>query len=145
MKPGLRLGQTAELEITVADNMRAQFGNEVVHELLSTSALVHHIEWVARMTIIDFLETHEEGMGSRVDISHLMMTPVGMKVRLKATITDIRDNKIECEVEASNPRGKIARATVVQAIVQKTWLQNKIREMTLINSIVREQEHQTLR
>lgn len=140
VKPGLTIGQSAEMEILVTPEMRAQFSGETVHQLLSTSALVHHLEWVARQILLPYLEPHEEGMGSHVDIAHMVLTPVGMKIQLKATVTDIRDNRVECEVEASNWRGKIAKATVVQAIVQRTWLENKIREMTMIEGIVREGE-----
>jgi fluoroacetyl-CoA thioesterase len=145
VKPGIEVGQSAEMEMMVTPEMRAQFGGETIHNLLSTSALVYHLEWVARKTIEDYLEDNEEGMGSRVDVSHLMMTPIDMKIRLKATITDIRDNKVECEVEASNIRGKVAKATVVQAIVQKPWLENKVRELALINSIAREAEQHSVR
>jgi fluoroacetyl-CoA thioesterase len=145
VKAGLQIGQTAEMEFTVTPEMRAQFGGEIVHDLLSTSTLVHYTEWVARLIILPYIEEHEEGMGSHVDISHLMMTPVGMKIQLKATVTAIRDNKVECEVEACNFRGKVAKATITQAIVQKQWLENKIREMALINGIVREQEQRSFR
>jgi fluoroacetyl-CoA thioesterase len=145
VKAGLQIGQTAEMEFTVTPEMRAQFGGETVHDLLSTSTLVHYMEWAARRIILPYIEEHEEGMGSHVDISHLMMTPVGMKIQLKATVTAIRENKVECDVEASNFRGKVAKATITQAIVQKQWLENKIREMALINSIVREQEQRSFR
>jgi predicted thioesterase len=68
-----------------------------------------------------------------------MLTPIGMKVKLRATVSSIRDNKIECEVEASNWRGKVARGTVTQSVIQKSWLEQKIREMEVVDGIVREQ------
>jgi len=126
MKSGLAPGQTAEVEITVTPDMRAQFEGKTVHDLYSTSALVHHMEWAARKTILPFLETKEEGMGTHVEVDHLMMTPVGMKVTIKATVSDIKDNKVDCHIEAFNARGKICKGRVTQAIVAREWLEEKV-------------------
>lgn len=140
MKPGLKIGQTAELEITVTKEMVASFGGETVHHLYSTSTLVHHMEWAARKMIEPFFEEHEEGMGYHAEVSHLMPTIPGMKVKLKATVTALRDRKVVCDVEVFNPRGKIARGTVTQAIVEKSWLDNKIKEMALVHQLALEAE-----
>lgn len=140
MKNGLKPGQTGEIEFMVTEDMFARFQGETVHPLLSTSALVHQMEWAARQTIIPFLEPHEEGMGSRVDVHHIMMTPVGITVKVKAVVTEVRDNKVECDVEASNFRGKVARGSVVQTIVEKSWVLKKMREMEIVEGIIREDD-----
>jgi predicted thioesterase len=140
MKPGLKKGQTAEIEFTVTPSMFAQFEGKVVHELLSTSTLVHQMEWAARKIILPYLEDHEEGMGARADLHHIMLTPEGVTVHVRAEVTDIRDNKVECDVEASNFRGKVAKGTIVQAIVDRAWLDKKMKEMELVDGIIREQQ-----
>jgi fluoroacetyl-CoA thioesterase len=139
MKAGLQVGQSAEIEITVTPDMVAAFEGQTVHTLYSTASLVQHMELAARKTILPYLESHEEGMGFHVDVHHTLFTPVGMKVKVKATVSAIRDTKIECDVEASNWRGKVAKGTVVQSIIQKSWLEKKIREMEVVDGIVREQ------
>lgn len=145
MKPGLHVGQTAELEITVTPEMVASFEGKVVHELYSTAALIHHMEWAARRTIVPYLEAHEEGMGYHVDVHHTMFTRVGMNVRIRARVSAIRDSKVECEVEAFNWRGKVAKGIVVQSIIQKSWLKNKMHEMGVVEGIVRERALQEQR
>jgi fluoroacetyl-CoA thioesterase len=139
MKPGLQVGQTAEIEIVVTPDMVAAFEGQTVHNLYSTASLVMHMELAARKTILPYLEPQEEGMGYRVEVDHMVFTPVGMKVKLRAVISAIRDNKIECEVEATNWKGKVAKGTVVQSIIQKSWLEKKVREMEVVEGIVREQ------
>ena len=136
MKAGLTVGQKATVEFMVSHDMFAQFEGAVVHPLLSTSSLVHQMEWAARKTILPYLEAHEEGMGARVDVHHLMPTPSGVNVTVRATVSNVRDNKVECEVEAWHFRGKIARGSVVQAIVEKSWLQNKIKEIEVVEQII---------
>jgi len=143
MKPGLQVGQLAQIEVSVTPDMVAAFEGTVVHELYSTSSLIHHMEWAARKTILPYLENHEEGMGYHVDVHHTMFTPEGMKVRITATVSAIRETKIECDVEAFNCRGKIAKGVIVQSIVQKSWLENKIKELEVVDSIVR--EHNSVR
>ncbi|MGD9683232.1 MAG: thioesterase family protein [Candidatus Obscuribacterales bacterium] len=135
MKPGINIGQTAELEVEITANMTAAFEGITVHDLYSTSYLVHHMEFAARKLILDYLEPHEEGMGCHVQVSHLAPTLPGMLVKLRATITDIRDNKIQAEVEASNIRGKIARGEVTQAIIEKEWLEKRMKELSIVQNI----------
>ena len=135
MKPGIHIGQSAEIEITVTPDMQASFGGGVVHQLFSTSSLIQHLEWAARKIIEPYLEPYEEAMGSHVEVSHLMLTLTGMNVRVKACVHEIRDKKVVCEVEAFNIRGKIARGTITQSIVEKAWLDKKMKEMLLINQL----------
>jgi len=138
MKAGLEIGQSAEIDILVTKDMRTEFVGETVHDLYSTSDLVNHIEWAARKCLMPFLDTNEEGMVSHVEVSHLTLTVTGMSVRVKATVSEIRDKKIVCDVEAFNTRGKIARGTVTQSIIERTWLENKMKELSLINQLARQ-------
>jgi predicted thioesterase len=138
MKPGLCNGHTSEIEIAVTRDMLAEFDGQIVNDLYATSALVHNIEQVTRQLLVPFLEPHEQLVTSYIEISHLILTVTGMRVKLKAIATEIRDNKIVCEIEAHNVRGKIAKGTITQAIVEKHWLDNKVKEMSIINNLASE-------
>lgn len=135
MKPGLCVGQKEEVVVTVTKDMCAAFGGQPVHDLYSTSTLVHHMEWAARKTILPYLEDHEEGMGYHVEVSHSMLSLPGMEIKIVATVSEIRDNKVICEVEAVNPRGRIARGSVTQVIIEKSWLDKKMKEVTLVQKL----------
>ncbi|MBX9686531.1 MAG: hypothetical protein K2X27_07500 [Candidatus Obscuribacterales bacterium] len=130
MKAGLSEGYSAELEILVEPSMFAGFDGKIIHNLYSTSALVYHMEWAARKTILPFLDEQEEGMGCRVNVEHKMPAPEGSRIKLIARVTDVHTNKVECQVEAFGPHGQIARGSVTQAIVEKSWLAEKLRELT---------------
>jgi fluoroacetyl-CoA thioesterase len=135
MKPGLAIGQTTTIETNVSWDMIVRYEGKTVHELYSTSALVHHMELSARKLIWPYLEETEECMGCHVDVSHLAMTLPDMKVTIVSTIADIRDNKVVVDVEASNIRGKIARGTVTHAVIDKAWLTNRMKEISVIQNI----------
>jgi predicted thioesterase len=135
MKPGLKTGQIAEIEVEITNAMLANFDGRPVHNLYSTSALVNHMEWVARKVILPFLEEHEEVMNSHVEVSHLTLSLPGMKVRVKASVSEIRDKKIVCDIEAFNSRGKIARGSITQSLIEKQWLDRKMKELSIINQL----------
>jgi predicted thioesterase len=138
MKAGLKVGDSAEAELIVTNEMNVAFEGQIVHELYSTSVLTHHMEWVSRKVIVDYLEDNEEAVGYHVDIYHLKPTLGGMKVRLKAAVSQINGNKIVTDVEAFNDLGKIARGHVTQALVGKAWLEQKRKEMSLIHGLSKE-------
>jgi predicted thioesterase len=125
MKSGLQPGQTAQIEFQVDPVMSPQFAGKVVHRLLSTTALGHQMEWAARQTILPYLEEHEEGIGARLLVHHHLLTPVGMTVKVTARVTSVKDNKVDCDIEACTTAGVIATGTVLQAIVARTWIEEK--------------------
>ncbi len=135
MKPGLAIGQTATIEIEVTPNMVAYFEGKLVHNLYSSSFLTHHMELAARRLLSPFLESHEESIGCNFEFSHLAMTLPGMNVEIEATLVEVRDNKVVANIEACNIRGKIARGTITLAIVEKDWLQNRMKHISVINNI----------
>jgi fluoroacetyl-CoA thioesterase len=138
MKAGLLNGQSIELDVVVTRDMLAEFDGQAVNDLYATSALVHNIEQVCHKLLKPFLESHEQVVTSYIEISHLMLTVTGMKVKLKATATEIRENKIVCEIEAHNVRGKVAKGSVTQVIVENHWLDKKVKEMSIINNLASE-------
>jgi fluoroacetyl-CoA thioesterase len=144
MKPGLAIGQTHTIEIEVTPDMVAYFEGKLVHNLYSTSVLAHHMELAARRLLVPFLSSNEESMGCNFEISHLAMTLPGMRVTIEATVVEIRDNKIVANIEASNIRGKLARGTVTQAIIDKGWLQNRMKEISVIHNITSEKHSRQL-
>ena len=128
MRQGLKPGQTAEIQFIVTPDMFAQFEGKVVHQLLSTAALGHQMEWAARQIILPYLEPHEEGMGARLTVHHHCPTPGGALVKVRASVSEVRTNKVECKVEAMTDGSNIADGSVLQAIVKREWIQERIQQ-----------------
>ena len=70
-------------------------------------------------------------MGCGLSVQHLQPAVAGSRIKLVAEVKDLKDNKVECSVEAFGPVGLIARGSVSQAIVEKNWLKKKIDEISL--------------
>ncbi|MET0787132.1 MAG: thioesterase [Paenisporosarcina sp.] len=131
MKPGLKLGREETIEVIVSEDMFASFEGEVVHPVYSTVAMTYHMEWVSRKIILPFLESHEEGMGASVQLRHIAASPIGTFVTLTATVIEIKDHYIKTRVLAKNHLGVIGKGEVMQVILPKEIIANKLKEASV--------------
>ncbi len=100
MRPSLKVGNRAEVTITVTEDMCPAFDGTVVHRVYSTWSMAHHMELAARKVLAPHLEEHEEGIGGHLSIDHVSPTPVGHSVRVEAVATELRDTTLVCDVTA---------------------------------------------
>ncbi len=122
MKPGLVPGVSAEISFIVSDDMRPIFDDVAVHQVCSTWSLVHFMELAGRRILIDYLEPHEEGVGSHVTIDHLAPVMVGRTVRVVATAEQVGDRRLVCDVNAFAGERKIAAGRTVQNVFPREVL-----------------------
>jgi fluoroacetyl-CoA thioesterase len=126
MKPGMTPGQTATVAVIVDATMFATFEGQVVHPVYGTAAMIAHMELAGRRIILPYLEPHEEGVGYAIDVRHLAPTVAGMRVTARATLTEVRGNRVVCRVESYNERGRIGEGTFTQVILNRTDLEGRI-------------------
>jgi fluoroacetyl-CoA thioesterase len=120
MKPGLTEGAAASIQITVGQEMFAQFGGEVVHPLFSTASMVYYMEWASRKVILPFLEEIEEGMGKAVSVRHLAPAAEGSLLNIAAEVIGLEQNLIHTSVKAFHGNAVIGEGEVTQAILPRT-------------------------
>ena len=121
-------GEEAELEFTVEPGMEAAFGGETVHPVLSTWALVHHLEWVSRRLLLTHLEPSESGAGAGVNVRHLAPAPVGSAVRVRAVARPSRPGLLATDVAAVSGGRLVATGEVFQAIWPADELRRRMKE-----------------
>ena len=131
MRPGLHIGASAAVHITVTPDMVATFDElGPVHPVYATWNLVRHMEEASRKVILPYLEDAEDAVGHAVEVVHLAPTLVGRPVVVTAYVAAIEDRTITCTVAAhSHPAGQpadhaalIGRGRTVQIVVDKAWL-----------------------
>ena len=134
MKPSLKVGNTAEVTITVTEDMCPAFDDVVVHRLYSTWSMAHHMELAARKVLAPHLDPHEEGIGSHLSIDHVGPTPVGERVRVAAEAVELGPTTLVCNVTAYHvrPDGEtlVGRGRQVQRILPKETLEALIERAT---------------
>ena len=128
MRDGLVQGTAGEVEITVTEAMVARFEElGLIHPVYATWTMVKHMEEASRKVILPFLEEDEDAVGHAVQVVHLAPTPVGMRVRVRATLDRIDGRRIHCRTEAANERERIGEGTTIQILVSRRTLREKFR------------------
>lgn len=129
MKSGFVPGVTREVTITVTEDMCPAFDGRIVHRCYSTWSCAHHFEIAARKVLVDFLEPHEEGVGSHVSVDHFAPCGVGKQVTVRAVLTEVtRDHhpRVVCELTAHEGDRLLARGRQVQVVMNKDHLRRYI-------------------
>jgi fluoroacetyl-CoA thioesterase len=122
VKPGLAPGVCREVSFIVEPSMRPIFDNVPVHQVCSTWTLAHYMELAGRIVLIEFLEPHEEGVGSHVSVDHIAPAKVGRTVRVTATVTESSDRRLVCDTVAMVDDRLIATGKTVQNIFARDVL-----------------------
>ena len=122
MKSSLKCGNTAEVTITVTEDMCPAFDGIVVHRVYSTWSMAHHMELAARMVLAPHLETHEEGIGSHLSVDHVSPAPLGHIVRVTAKAIELGPTTLVCECIAYDGERIIGKGKQIQRILPKSKL-----------------------
>lgn len=125
MKPGFQSGITREVTAVVTEDMCPAFDGVVVHRCCSTWSVVHLMELAARKVLVDFLEPHEEGIGSHVSVDHLAPCPEGKSIRVQAVLVEATHDhhpRVICDVTAYDGDRLLARGRQVQVVMNKDHL-----------------------
>lgn len=129
MKDGFKPGIVREVSVRVTEDMCPAFDGVVIHRVYSTWSVAHHFEVAARKVLVDFLEPHEEAVGSHVSVDHLAPCPVGRTVRVRAELVDVsvdHHRRVVCEVQAFEGDRLLARGQQVQVVMNKEHLNRYI-------------------
>ena len=123
---GLQQGLTFELERRVTEEVTAHhLGNEGFH-VLATPIIVAWAEEAARSLASANLEPGQGTVGTLVTIRHLAATPVGMAVRIKATLREIDGRRLLFDLEAHDEKEKIAEGHNERYVVNLARFQEKL-------------------
>ncbi len=110
-------GATAEFGYTVTEDKTAHaMGNAGVH-VFATPFVVGLLEQAAGAVIHPHLPAGAGTVGTLVEMKHLAATPVGMKVRAKATLLETDGRRFLFSVEAWDEKEKIAEGRHERFIV----------------------------
>jgi predicted thioesterase len=101
----------------------ASFDSGHVHPVYATFALGRDAEWACRLFVLEMKESHEEGIGTFLNINHKSPALVGSKVEFTATIKSILKNEIICTYSAKIGDRIIAEGEQGQKIIAKEKLE----------------------
>ncbi len=97
-------------------------------DVFTTPLLCEWSEEAAVLAVQDQLDPGMITLGTRIDLKHLVATPIGMMVRVTATLKEIDGRKLSFAVEAYDEREKISECTHERFIVTKSRFLEKVAE-----------------
>jgi fluoroacetyl-CoA thioesterase len=104
----IKPGSTAEVGYTVSEDQTAHaMGNRGVY-VFATPFVIGLLEDAAGAVLRPHLPPGGGSVGTMVEMKHLAATPVGMKVRAKATLLESDGKRYLFTVEAWDEKEKIA-------------------------------------
>ena len=126
LKPGLK----GQAELTVAEKHTApRIGSGRVH-VLATPVMINLMEAAALDAAEALLPAGHQSLGTRLEVSHLAATPVGMRVRAVAEVVEISGNKITFRVEAHDEADLIGEGTHTRIVVNVARFDARVRKKT---------------
>ena len=98
----LRTGLSGTAELRVGEEHTApRIGSGKVH-VLATPVMINLFEAAALAAIEHLLPPGYQSLGTHLDVRHIAATPVGMRVRATAEVTNVEGRTITFKVSASD-------------------------------------------
>ena len=125
MKDTLKVGASTETEIVTTPEMGITHLGPEAPRMYSTPSMISLMEQTAIRVLTPHLDAGEQSVGTRISVSHFKATPIGQRVRAKATLTEIVDigrptKRYRFNVEAFNETDKIGEGSHERAIITVT-------------------------
>lgn len=124
----ISVGATYEIEDVVTNDMRACIVGSGDVNVLATPIMIALMENCASKCLKQFLEEGETSVGGMINSTHISPTPVGMKVFVKATITQVDRKKVCFDIIAKDEVEEIGKASHTRFVVNKDKFESKCEE-----------------
>ncbi|MDY3908113.1 MAG: thioesterase family protein [Eubacterium sp.] len=121
----LKTGITGEMNEIVNQANTAATMKSGTLQVYATPAMIALMEQTAYTSVQDELEEGQGTVGTRMEVSHISATPLGMEVTAKSKLVSIDRRKLVFEVEAFDERGKIGEGIHERFIVDNKSFQEK--------------------
>ena len=114
LTPGL--SSTIQQQIGEAETAR-RLGSGTV-DVLGTPELVRLMEAAAVAALADHLPPEFTTVGVALNIKHIAPTPVGLKVKVRAALTEVQGRRLKFQLIAHDDMEEIGRGTHERVLVE---------------------------
>ena len=108
------------------EHLANRFKNPSLPAVLATPVLVMAMENAALKAVEAYLDPGESALGTRIDVSHVAPTPLGMVVSAKAKVTRVDGRRLEFNVSARDEVEEVGRGTHQRVIVDRARLAKRL-------------------
>jgi predicted thioesterase len=123
----LRPGLKGKAEIIVGEEHTAPRVGSGRVRVLATPVMINMMEAAALDAIESLLPSGHQSLGTHLNIGHYAATPVGMRLRAIAEVTNIDGRNVEFRVEAHDDRERIGDGTHTRVVVNVQRFDARVR------------------
>ncbi|HYC34950.1 MAG TPA: thioesterase family protein [Usitatibacter sp.] len=95
--------------------------------VLATPVMINLIEAAALAAVEQSLPEEHQSLGTRLDISHVAATPVGMRVRATAEVVRVEGRTLHFRVRAEDERELIGEGTHERVVVNLARFDERVK------------------
>ena len=128
MTPPLDVGLVGTAQGVVTNTNTAQAMGSGLVPVYATPALVALFEEAAVNALKPSLETGKTSVGTRIEVSHLAATPIGMTVRAQATLSVVDGRRLVFDVVAHDEVERIAEGIHERVLVDEQRFVARVQE-----------------
>ena len=126
--PELRPGLSGIAELTVSEEHTAPRVGSGRVAVLATPVMINLIEAAALSAVESTLPEEHQSLGTRLDVSHIAATPVGMRVRATAEVVRVEGRTIYLKVRAEDELDVIGEGTHERVVVNLERFDKRIQD-----------------
>ncbi len=124
----LHAGLEGKAELTVTHEHTAPFVGSGRIAVLATPVMINVIEAAALDAVEALLPAGHQSLGTRLDVSHVAATPVGMTVTATARVIGVDGRRLFMRVEARDEKDLIGEGTHERVIVNVARFDQRVAE-----------------
>jgi predicted thioesterase len=114
------VGETVEIDVTVAAEMTARLFDREIHPVYGTQWMVRHIEESGRLLVERHLDVDEDAAGYSIQLTHERPARVGDTVSILGRVVRVDGRECVTEHEVRGADGRlVGRARFVQRYVPR--------------------------
>jgi len=114
-----------KIEIIVTDDKTAATMGSGTLQVFATPAMIALIEETAWRSVTPYLEEGQGTVGTKLNISHIAPTPLGMAVRCETELTEIDNRRLIFRADVYDEMGLIGTGTHERFIINADKFQKK--------------------
>jgi predicted thioesterase len=127
VKDSLRAGVSNTVKLIVDRDRTISFmGDE--GRVYATPRLVHDIEHACRDLLLQHADADEDSVGIEISLRHLAATPLGTKVEITATVSEVDRRRVIFSITARDEVEPIAEGTHQRFVVGVAQRQARLRD-----------------
>lgn len=123
---GLTPGLTGRSDMVVGSNDTASRVRSGHSAVLATPVMISQMEEAALAAVEHLLGEGKQSLGTRMDITHIAATPVGMKVTAEAKLVEVDGRRLVFTVTAHDEAELIGEGRHERVVVTAATFQQRI-------------------